>query len=151
MAREVPHQNFNFRVVDDTGGIVGGFSDVSGLSAEIMIAEYRAGNDPQNHVSKIAGMHKFENVTLKRGVIDSTSFFEWMEQTWHTGPKAKRTIRIILQNEEHTDIQQWTLRGAVPTKYTAPTLAAQGGESAVAVEEISLAYDDMKAVQLSTD
>lgn len=151
MAREVPHQNFNFRVVDDTGGIVGGFSDVSGLAAETQIAEYRAGNDPQNHVTKIAGMHKFENVTLKRGVIDSGSFFEWMEETWRTGPKAKRTIRIILQNEEHVDIQQWTLRGAVPTKYTAPTLAAQGGESALAVEEIALAFDDMKAVQLSTD
>jgi phage tail-like protein len=151
MPREVPYQNFNFRVVDDTGGAFGGFSDVSGLAAEIMIAEYRAGNDPQNHVSKIAGMHKFENVTLKRGVIDSTMFFEWMEQTWHSGPGARRNIRIILQNEEHTPVQQWTLRNAVPTKYTAPTLAAQGGESAVAVEEISLAYEDMKAEQLSTD
>ena len=56
MAREIPYSNFNFQVVDETGGIVGGFSDVSGLNAEVQIAEYRAGSDPENHVTKIPGV-----------------------------------------------------------------------------------------------
>ena len=48
---------FNFLVkLGDVGGedqVVGGFSDVSGLGAEIVYAEYRNGNERDNHVRKI--------------------------------------------------------------------------------------------------
>ena len=56
--RANPYGNFNFMVkLGDTGGedqIAGGFSDVSGLGNEVKFAEYRNGNDPENHVRKIA-------------------------------------------------------------------------------------------------
>lgn len=149
MAREVPYSNFNFKVIDQSGGVVGGFSDVSGLSAEVTVAEYRTGMDKQNHVVKIPGVHKFENVTLKRGIVDSKSFWDWMNETWTNGPGAKREIRVVLQNEQHEDVQQWKLTGAWPTKYTGPTLAAAGGTE-VAVEEWALSVDGMEFTQLGT-
>jgi tripartite-type tricarboxylate transporter receptor subunit TctC len=52
------------------------------LNAEINIAEYRPGNAPENHVSKIPGVHKFENVTLKRGIVDSAAFWDWMRAAY---------------------------------------------------------------------
>lgn len=149
MAREVPYSNFNFKVVDQSGKTVGGFSDVSGLNAEVTVAEYRTGMDKQNHVVKIPGVHKFENVTLKRGIVDSKSFWDWMKETWTKGPGAKREIRVVLQNEQHQDVQQWKLTGAWPTKYTGPTLAAAGGTE-VAVEEWALSVDVMEFDQLGT-
>ena len=149
MARTAPYGNFRFSVIDESGKIVGGFSDVSGLNAEVTIAEYRAGSDKQNHVIKVPGVHKFENVTLKRGIVDSESFWEWMNEVWTQGPQTKRVIRVVMQSESTQDVQQWKLSGAVPTKYTGPTLAAAGGTE-VAMEEWQLAYDVMEFKQLGT-
>lgn len=149
MAREAPYGNFKFNVIDETGGIVGGFSDVSGLNAEVTVAEYRTGADAQNHVIKVPGVHKFENVTLKRGIVDSDSFWDWMKAVWTGGPAAKRVIRVVLQSESDQDVQQWKLLGAFPTKYTGPTLAAAGGTE-VAMEEWQIAYDVMEFTQLGT-
>lgn len=145
--REVPYSNFNFQVVDESGGVVGGFSDVSGLNAEVTVAEYRNGSDLENHVTKIPGVHKFENVTLKRGVVNTKTFFDWFRETWQTGPAAKRNMVIRLQDEAHNDVQQWKLLGAFPMKYTGPTLAAKGGTE-TAMEEWQLAYDAMEFQQL---
>jgi len=149
MARQLPYGNFNFRVLIDNDEVVGGFSDVSGLNAEVNIAEYRAGNFAENHAMKIPGVHKFENVTLKRGVVDSAAIWEWMQETWTTGPEAKRDVRVEMLDEAHNGVQQWVLKGAVPMKYTGPTLAGIGG-SDVAVEEIQLSYDKMEFAQLAS-
>ncbi|HEX5633779.1 MAG TPA: phage tail protein, partial [Gemmatimonadales bacterium] len=62
--RDTPYGAFNFQV--DLGtGVVAGFSDVSGLVTEMTVAEYRNGNDAENHVRKIPGVHKVGDVTLK--------------------------------------------------------------------------------------
>ena len=53
------------------GTFEGGFSEVSGLNAEITVAEYRNGNAPTNYVTKIPAISKAGDVTLKRGVIGS--------------------------------------------------------------------------------
>lgn len=149
MPRQVPFGNFNFRVLLDNNEEVGGFSDVSGLGAEVTIAEYRAGNSAENHVHKVAGVHKFEPVTLKRGIVDSTIFWDWMSLTFQIGPLAKREIRIIMLDEAHNSVQQWKLLGAVPSKYTGPTLAGAGGTE-VAVEEWQIAYDKLEFAQLAS-
>lgn len=149
MARDVPYNNFNFKVTDETGGIVGGFSDVQGHNAEVTISEYRTGDQKGNHVVKIPGIHKFENVTLKRGIVDSASFWAWMKEVWTKGPAAKREIHIVLQNEQHENVQMWKLIGAWPTKYTGPTLTAAGGTE-IAIEEWQLAYDVLQFTQEGT-
>ena len=44
---------------------LGGFSDVSGIGTEITVAEYRNGNEKENHVRKSPGVHKVGDVTLQ--------------------------------------------------------------------------------------
>lgn len=149
MARTAPYGNFRFSVSVENGPVLGGFSDVSGLNAEVTVAEYRAGSDKQNHVTKVPGIHKFENVTLKRGIVDSEGFWDWMKEVWTGGPEAKRVILVKMQSESNQDVQQWKLLGAFPTKYTGPTLAAAGGAE-VAMEEWQMAYDVMEFTQLGT-
>lgn len=148
MNRSVPYGNFNFRVKLEDEEVIGGFSDVSGLNSEINIAEYRSGNSPENHVVKIPGVHKFENVTLKRGIVNSEAFWDWMKETWTTGPLAKRNIRIEMLDEGHNMVQEWKLMGAVPSKYTGPTLAGAGGTE-VAMEEWQITYDMMDFTQVA--
>ena len=79
--RITPYGAFNFIVNFDGGEEFGGFSDVSGIGTEVTVAEYRAGNDKENHVRKVAGIHKVSDVTCKRGIVNFDSLWAWIEQT----------------------------------------------------------------------
>ena len=113
--RNVPYGAFNFIVSFDGAEAFAGFSDVSGIGSEIKIAEYRNGNEKENHVRKVPGTHTVADTTLKRGIINSKT----------------------LLDEAQAPVQSWVLRGVVPSKYTGPTLAGKGGGD-VAMEELVL-------------
>jgi phage tail-like protein len=135
--RSTPYGAFNFIVNFDGAEAFGGFSDVSGIGTELTVAEYRNGNDRENHVRKVAGIHKVGDVTLKRGILNSKSLFEWVKQARTAGPQAQRNVTITLLDEAQAPVQTWGLRGVIPLKYTGPTLAAKGGGD-VAMEELVL-------------
>ena len=141
--RTSPYGAFNFIVNFDGGEAFGGFSDVSGIGNEMTVAEYRNGNDKENHVRKIAGIHKVTDVTLKRGIINSTSLWEWIKETRTNGPAAQKNIQITLLDEAQDPVQSWVLRGVIPMKYTGPTMAAKGGTD-VAMEEIVLSAEGLE-------
>ena len=141
--RTTPYGAFNFTVSFDGSESFGGFSDVSGIGNEIAIAEYRFGNDLENHVRKVAGVTKCDDVTLKRVILDSQTLFDWIDQARTQGPDAQKTVKITLQDEAQNPVQSWLLRGVVPMKYTGPTLAAKGGGD-VAMEEIVLSAEKME-------
>ncbi|HEY2383504.1 MAG TPA: phage tail protein [Terriglobia bacterium] len=141
MARTAPYPSYNYIVnlngPRDPEKLLGGFSDVSGLSTEIHISEYRDGNEAESHVRKIPGSHKVGDVTLKRGVVDSSDLWDWITQTETTGILAQRDVIITLRDEAANPVQSWKLRNVVPMKYTGPTLAGKGGGE-VAMEELVL-------------
>ncbi len=145
--RETPYGAFNFLV--NFGGsaapdsVLGGFSDVSGIGTEINIAEYRNGNEKENHVRKVPGTHKVSDVTLKRGIVSSQDFWDWIKEVQQEGPSKQRDVSITLRDEAGNNVQTWTLRRVVPSKYTGPTLAAKGGGD-VAMEELVLAAEAME-------
>ncbi len=144
--RTTPYGAFNFTVnLNGPHGPetpLGGFSDVSGLGIEITMSEYRNGNDKENHVRKVAGIHKVTDVTLKRGIVNSSDLWEWLKETRRTGPAAQRTVTISLLDEAGETVESWTLRNVVPMKWTGPTLAAKGGGD-VAMEELVLSAEGM--------
>jgi phage tail-like protein len=138
--RTHPYGAFNFLVNIDGSEAFGGFSDVSGLSTEITVAEYRNGNERENHVRKVPGVHKVGDVTLKRGLIDSTTLWQWITQTRNEGVKAQKNVVVTLLDEARNSVQSWKLRGVVPMKYAGPTLAAKGGGE-VSMEELVLSAE----------
>ena len=138
--RITPYGAFNFVVSFDGGEEFGGFSDVSGIGTEVTVAEYRAGNDKENHVRKVAGVHKVSDVTLKLGIVNFDSLWAWIDETRTAGPAAQKTVAIALLDEAHNPVRTWLLRGCIPMKYTGPTLAGKGGGD-VAMEEIVLAAE----------
>ncbi len=145
--RTTPYGAFNF-AVNLNGPIgeeqpLGGFSDVSGLTNEITMAEYRNGNEKPNHVRKIPGVHKVGDVTLKRGIVSSADLWAWITLTRTQGIAGKRTVVITLRNEAGASVQKWKLGGAIPMKYTGPTLAAKGGGD-VAMEELVLSSESLE-------
>jgi len=144
-SRTAPYPAYNYIVNLGPNGrdpekLLGGFSDVSGLSTEIHISEYRDGNEAASHVRKIPGSHKVGDVTLKRGVVDSSDLWNWILQTETAGIKAHRDVVITLRDEASNPVQSWKLRNVVPMKYTGPTLAGKGGGE-VAMEELVLSAE----------
>ena len=150
--RVTPYGAFNF-LVNLNGPVgpdepLGGFSDVSGLSTDVTIAEYRNGNEKENHVRKVPGLHKVSDVTLKRGIVNSQDLWEWIEDVRVNGPHAQRNVVITLRDEAGNDIQAWILRNCVPMKYSGPTLAAKGGGD-VAMEELVLSVEGLDLESLA--
>lgn len=134
-----PYSAFNFIVnlgLRDPETPLGGFSDVSGLSTDIQVSEYRVGNSKENHVEKHPGLHKVADVTLKRGIVNSSDLWQWVQEARLKGIEAQRDVVITLRDESQNPVQSWKLRGVVPLKYTGPTLAGKGGD--VAMEELVL-------------
>jgi phage tail-like protein len=145
MARTSPYANYNFTVDLKTPGVdiddpLGGFSEVSGLGTEITISEYRYGNDKEMHVRKIPGVNKTPDVTLKRGILNSRDFWEWIAQVRLQSVNAQRDVQITLRDESGADVESWTLRRCVPIKYVGPSLQGKGGGD-VAMEELTLAVE----------
>jgi len=141
--RDTPYGAFNFVVElndgSDSTSPIGGFTDVSGLGTEITLMEYRQGNDKENRVRKIPGLHKAADLTLKRGVMGTTNFWQWVLDT-RTSPKTQRNVLITLNDEQGNPVLRWKLINARPMKWTGPTLAGKGG-SDVAMEELVIASE----------
>ena len=146
--RDTPYGAYNFLVELSDGSTstdpIGGFSDVSGIGTEITLMEYRQGNYKENHVSKVPGLYKASDVTLKRGIMGLTNFWDWVKAT-RTNPQLTRSIYITLNDEVGTPVMKWWLVNARPMKWTGPTLAGKGG-SDVAMEELVISAEGFEAV-----
>lgn len=147
--RPTPYSAFNY-LVDLTDGseasVAGGFSEVSGLNTEVTVAEYRQGNSRVSYVQKVPGIHKAGDVTLKRGVIGSQNLYAWLEQARTGNLAAKRNVVIKLRGENaasQSAVVSWKLFGAMPIKWTGPTLTAKGGTD-VAMEELVLSVEHIE-------
>lgn len=146
--RETPYSAFNFVVELEPGQgteVQAGFAEVSGLNAEVTIAEYRNGNAQVSYVTKIPGIHKAGDVTLKRGVIGAQNIYDWLELA-RAGrmSDAKRDLVVKLMSEDRSEaVVSWKLRAAMPIKWTGPTLTAKGGGD-VAMEELVLAVETIE-------
>jgi phage tail-like protein len=137
MAYPMPAYHF----IVEWGGVRTGFTEVSGLSMETQVIEYREGSSPDAAVTKMPGLTKFSNITLKRGIQKGDNdFFKWM-QTIQGSKVERRDIRISLLNENHEPVMSWRLRNAFPVKIDIAPLKASANE--VAMETIELAHEGL--------
>jgi phage tail-like protein len=135
-----PISAFHFRV--NWGGTNLGFSEVSGLTIEIQMIEYRDGLSPEYSTIKMPGIPKYSNITLKRGIIPTDNeFFEWLNKT-SMNKADRRDLTISLLDETHAPVMNWVAVRAFPVKIEGPSLKATGNE--VAIESIEVAHEGLK-------
>jgi phage tail-like protein len=134
-----PLPKFHFRV--EWGGAKIGFSEVTGLSVETDVVEYRDGSSPEYHKIKMPGMQKYGNITLKRGIFQGDNdFFLW----WNTvalNTIERRDITISLLNENHDPVVVWKIKNAWPSKVQSTDLKSD--DNGVAIETIELAHEGL--------
>ncbi|MFO1433880.1 MAG: phage tail protein [Candidatus Competibacteraceae bacterium] len=137
---QYPLPVFHFTV--GWGGNRVGFSEVTGLIQENQAIEYRDGSFNEYSSIKMPGLRKFNNITMKRGVIKSDNdFFNWLSKV-NTKDMERRTLTISLLNENNDPVMVWHVLRAFPVKVEGPQLKASGNE--VAIESIEIAHEGLE-------
>lgn len=134
-----PLPKFHFLV--EWGGTRIGFTEVTGLTLETEVIEYREGNSPEYNKIKMPGLRKFGNITLKRGTFaGDNDYFNWFN-TVTLNTIQRRDITISLLNENHEPVVVWKIKSAWPVKIQSPDLKADANESAI--ESIEIAHEGL--------
>lgn len=122
------------------------FSECSGFGVNLKKEAYLEGgvNDQQRIV---VGHAEFDDVTLKRGMSDSQTFWNWVINTLSSLKKERRNVNIVLFNQAGETMQCWTLIGSIPIAWKAPAFQADG--NSMAIEELTLAYEGLQLTQSS--
>lgn len=136
---ELSTQKNHFKV--EWGGTNVGFMEVSGLSIELDVVDYREGSSPENSVRKMPGLKKFSDVVLKRGIVkNDDDFYKWIN-TATFNQVERRDVVISLLNEQHEPVVVWKLRNAFPSKLEYSALNAHSSE--VIIESLTLAHEGL--------
>jgi phage tail-like protein len=152
-----PFQAHNFQIalgIEDL--LVAGFSECDGLQAETKIYQYKEGG--RNETTLQFPEHaSYSNITLKRGITfirdlllewqQDVAFGEFSMNERGPGPlrRNKRTVSIILFDEQGQEKVRWDLLGAIPVKWVGPDLKAMGNE--VAIETLEIAHEGFEVTK----
>jgi phage tail-like protein len=141
MARLDPYAQYNFIIeIDDI--TAGGFTEVGGLSSEQDIIEYREGADKPGK-RKLPGLHKFGNISMKRGYTQDKALWLWRKSTID-GKTVRKSGAITLRDESGAAALRWEFSEGWISKYEGPAFNATANEAAI--ESIEIAVEDVQLV-----
>ncbi|HEY9609164.1 phage tail protein [Allocoleopsis sp.] len=147
VTHELNYVTANRFYVEIESEITASFTECAGLGVQVDKETYFEGgiNDQQRIFLKQA---KFSDVTLKRGITNNLVFWNWVNQILDSNSqKERRNVNILVFNQSGETMQCWTLIGAVPVGWKAPSL--QANSNTAAIEELTLAYEGLKVVNNS--
>jgi len=133
-----------FRFEVDFGTEIQGiaFQEVSGMDNEVQVIEYRASNSKLFSTTKMPGIAKYGNVTMKRGIfVNNDAFWKWLSDI-QMNTIERQDVLIKLLDEQDDVIMQWKLVNAWPTKITSTDLKSDGNE--VAVDTLEIAHEQLE-------
>ena len=117
------------------------FAEVTGLSADIAVIEYRTGGDRSNVVRKLPGLTKYPNIVLKRGVSGDLRLWQWIQQAIQ-GTVQRLNGSVVLLDEARNPVLRFNFRRGWPCRYDGPSLTAQGNE--VAIETLEICHEGLE-------
>lgn len=135
-----PLGRFNFLLEID-GITAAAFSEVSGLSCEVDVIEYREGGEKAGTVRKIPGLRKYTNITLKRGMTSDKSLWNWFNSV-ATGNVQRANGSIVLLDSTRQPVLRWNFRNGWPRKWEGPALNARSSD--VAIETLEIAHEGLE-------
>jgi phage tail-like protein len=126
------------------------YAECSGIEWDIPIKVYRGGGDAIANKSP-SGTINFQDITLKRGVINDYDMYNWANQVANVlvaavggdnislkFPAYKKNLDVVQLSGDGTVARRWTIYQAFPIKFKAGEWKA--GSDEVVVEEMVLAY-----------
>jgi conserved hypothetical phage tail region protein len=134
-ARRDPFHAFKF-VVEIQGIEIGGFSECSGLQAEVEVESYSEGG-VNEYVHQFRGRTKYPPLILKHGLTTNDGLWLW-HQAVILGVFTRLNGTIYLLDHQGIEVMGWNFKEAFPTKWTGPELRADSGN--VAFESVELVH-----------
>jgi len=123
--RALPYPAYSFVLYlsapDNRETPIGGFSDAVGL--------------PQ----KVTGIQTVSDLTLKRGVVNSTNLGDWMTAARGHGAAGGRDAVLTQRNAVNVPLMSWRLTNAKPIWYSGPTLVGESDDTSI--EELVLSVE----------
>jgi phage tail-like protein len=135
-ARKDPYRAYNFLVEID-GITRAAFRECSGLDSSQDPIDYREGTDPLT-ARKLPGLVKYSNISLKGGITDDASLWDWRKKVMD-GKIERKNGSIILLDDTGAEKLRWNFINGWPTKWTGPTFNATSNE--VAIETLDIAHE----------
>ena len=142
--RHGPYRDVRFLLEID-GIVKAGFSQCTIPENTTEPTEYREGTDRPT-VRKLWSLNDYGTLTLESGVTDdSIELFEWRQLVEQGNlDDARRSIAVVILDEEGNPGPRWEFVSAWPSSYDAPDLDATGGE--VAIESIEIEHEGMERI-----
>ncbi len=132
--RKDPYLGYRFEI---DGLDVGGFSEVTGLAAELEVREYREGG-LNEYLHRLPGPARYPaNLVLKHGLADVDSLERWFREAAR-GTIERKNLSIVLLGSSGEEVRRWSFREAYPVRWSGPELRA--GTAEVAIESLELAH-----------
>ena len=136
-----PFRNHRFLLEID-GIAEAAFSRASIPEASAGVIEYREGSEAATS-RKLKGLTSYGNVTLSKGITESTELYDWWKLVEQGKlEEARRSVAIVVLDEEGQPGPRYEFRNAWVRQYDAPDLDASG--EAVAVESLELVHEGME-------
>jgi phage tail-like protein len=117
------------------------FSEVTGFESTTDAIDYRTGGDPV--IRKLPGLHKFGNITLKRGLTKDRSLWDWRASVVE-GQVQRRNGSIVLLDAAGEEVLRFNFFNGWPCKWEGPTLNARTSE--IAIETLEIAHEGFDLV-----
>ena len=131
-----PFTGYNFHVeIANTSDAVAAFREVSGMTVNTDVIEYREGNSKDLHPKKLMGLRKSSNLVFKKGITVNKELWLWYRQIVN-GVHDRRNGSVVLHDELGQEVLTWNFYEAWPTKIEFPTLNANTNEVAVISMEL---------------
>ena len=123
-----PMKVYRFKVLLDQEELF--CSEVSGIDASFEEVEYRNGSDAEIVKHKQHGLATYSNITLKHGMTDSLTWFNFIHDQI-AGETVRKPLTITLLGDDGTtEVASWTVKEAWPVKWTGPDLNSTSSEAA---------------------
>lgn len=149
--RKEPFKAFRFLVeMENSGVVVGAFSQFSGVKMEVDTVQARSGNDNRGVQEYIPVLTRFTPVTLTKGVVGDNDFLDWLFSAAagpETGPSSdglRRTLNIVALDDKGNPGVTWSLKNALPIGYE--LMPMDGSRSEVLSESLTFAITGMERV-----
>jgi len=147
MADLYPIPKFSFEVA--YGDSKFNCTEVSGLSFDNKVIEYRGGSDKEYHKSKQPGLFEYSNITIKRGTFVDKSkefYLQWAKTVYFQegGEQFRGDLTIKLLDENGDPAVTWKCTNAYITKVSPTDLKADGNE--VAIETAEWAIEKLQMI-----
>lgn len=135
-----PYRAYNFNLLIE-GFPSAGFTEVSGLGAEIETIAYREAGAGTT-VRHLPGQLRLSPMELRFGVTHERGLWDWFQET-AAGNVVRRNVSVIqLGNDRQSEAFRWNLHQAWPSSFSAAPMT--GLTSEIAIEKLTLVYDRLE-------